>query len=227
MRYEERILQTLLDSYERSRLSRGENEVAVHIAFPITPKTMPIYFDENSLAYEEIHGTAGHLEEMGYTCSVWKGGKKNHILQKIVLCDEKVDEIYRHLGRVPKKQMQQAQLAVLQKLKTECSTPVARNFICWLMKRLEQGKTVKEYLNLDDTEGSRRLIRAIHRIETNQKEIYIREFSVQCFGDSKELEKKSGLIGNFSADFPMIWKIWIMMLFWQNMVFIVPPITCM
>lgn len=201
MRYEERILQTLLDSYERSRLSRGENEVAVHIAFPITPKTMPIYFDENSLAYEEIHGTAGHLEEMGYTCSVWKGGKKNHILQKIVLCDEKVDEIYRHLGRVPEKQMQQAQLAVLQELKTECSTPVARNFICWLMKRLEQGKTVKEYLNLDDTEGSRRLIRAIHRIERNQKEIYIREFSVQCFGDSKELEKKSGLIGKIFRRF--------------------------
>lgn len=201
MRYEERILQTLLDSYERSRLSRGENEVAVHIAFPITSKTMPIYFDENSLAYEEIHGTAGHLEEMGYTCSVWKGGKKNHILQKIVLCDEKVDEIYRHLGRVPEKQMQQAQLAVLQELKTECSTPVARNFICWLMKRLEQGKTVKEYLNLDDTEGSRRLIRAIHRIETNQKEIYIREFSVQCFGDSKELEKKSGLIGKIFRRF--------------------------
>lgn len=201
MRYEERILQTLLDSYERSRLSRGENEVAVHIAFPITPKTMPIYFDENSLAYEEIHGTAGHLEEMGYTCFVWKGGKKNHILQKIVLCDEKVDEIYRHLGRVPEKQMQQAQLAVLQELKTECSTPVARNFICWLMKRLEQGKTVKEYLNLDDTEGSRRLIRAIHKIETNQKEIYIREFSVQCFGDSKELEKKSGLIGKIFRRF--------------------------
>lgn len=201
MRYEERILQTLLDSYERSRLSRGENEVAVHIAFPITPKTMPIYFDENSLAYEEIHGTAGHLEEMGYTCSVWKGGKKNHILQKIVLCDEKVDEIYRHLGRVPEKQMQQAQLAVLQELETECSTPVARNFICWLMKRLEQGKTVKEYLNLDDTEGSRRLIRAIHRIETNQKEIYIREFSVQCFGDSKELEKKSDLIGKIFRRF--------------------------
>ena len=201
MRYEERILQTLLDSYERSRLSRGENEVAVHIAFPITPKTMPIYFDENSLAYEEIHGTAGHLEEMGYTCSVWKGGKKNHILQKIVLCDEKVDEIYRHLGRVPEKQMQQAQLAVLQELKTECSTPVARNFICWLMKRLEQGKTVKEYLNLDDTEGSRRLIRAIHKIETNQKEIYIREFSVQCYGDSKELEKKSGLIGKIFRRF--------------------------
>ncbi len=69
------------------------------------------------------------------------------------------------------------------------------------LKRLEQGKTVKEYLNLDDTEGSRRLIRAIHKIETNQKEIYIREFSVQCFGDSKELEKKSGLIGKIFRRF--------------------------
>ncbi|WP_455953723.1 SbcC/MukB-like Walker B domain-containing protein [Blautia sp.] len=119
----------------------------------------------------------------------------------LIMTDEKVDEIYRHLGRVPEKQMQQAQLAVLRELKTECSTPVARNFICWLMKRLEQGKTVKEYLNLDDTEGSRRLIRAIHKIETNQKEIYIREFSVQCFGDSKELEKKSGLIGKIFRRF--------------------------
>lgn len=64
MKYEERILQALLDSYERSRLSRGENVVAVHISFQITPKTIPIYFDENSSAYEEIHGAAGHLEEI-------------------------------------------------------------------------------------------------------------------------------------------------------------------
>lgn len=34
MKYEEKILQALLDSYERSSLSRGENTVAVHISFP-------------------------------------------------------------------------------------------------------------------------------------------------------------------------------------------------
>ena len=64
MKYEEHILQTLLDSYERSSLSRGENTVAVHISFPITKKTMPVYFDENSLAYEEIHGAAGMNEHL-------------------------------------------------------------------------------------------------------------------------------------------------------------------
>lgn len=205
MKYEERILQALLDSYERSSLSRGENTVAVHISFPITKKTMPVYFDENSLAYEEIHGAAGHLEELGYTCSVWKGGRKNHILQKIILCDERVDEIYCYLGRVPEKKKQQVQLQTLKELKNECTTPIAWKFISWLTERLEQGKTVKEYLELEDADETRRLIRAVSAIETNQKEIYIREFSVRCFGDSKELEKKTGLLGKilrrFSDDF--------------------------
>ena len=201
MKYEERILQALLDSYERSSLSRGENTVAVHISFPITKKTMPIYFDENSLAYEEIHGAAGHLEELGYTCSVWKGGKKNHILQKIVLCDERVDEIYRYLGRVPEKKKQQEQLQTLKELKSEYVTPIAGKFISWLIERLEQGKSVKEYLELEDVSETKRLIRVIATIETNQKEVYIREFSVRCFGDSKELEKKLGLLGKIMRRF--------------------------
>lgn len=194
MKYEEHILQALLDSYERSSLSRGENTVAVHISFPITKKSLPVYFDENSLAYEEIHGAAGHLEEMGYTYSVWKGNKKNHILQKIVLCHEKVDEIYRYLGRVPEKEMERTQLQMLKKLRDECTTPVAGKFICWLMERLERGKSVKEYLNLENTQESRRLISAVCAMETNSKEMYIREFSVRCFGDSKELKKRIGLL---------------------------------
>ena len=66
MRYEEKILGALLDSYENSLLSRGENKVAIHVSFPFTKKTMPAYFDESSLVYEEIHGTVRHLEELGF-----------------------------------------------------------------------------------------------------------------------------------------------------------------
>ena len=85
MKYEEKILQALLDSYERSSLSRGENTVAVHISFPITKKTMPIYFDENSLAYEEIHPLdrradlkpvsfhSGHCTDFTVSDVVWCG----------------------------------------------------------------------------------------------------------------------------------------------------------
>ena len=46
---ENKILNDLLDKYENSKLSRGENQRAIHIAFPFNKKTMPKYFDESSL----------------------------------------------------------------------------------------------------------------------------------------------------------------------------------
>ena len=149
MQYEKRILHALLDSYESSSLSRGENKVSVHIVYPITRKTMPTYFDESSLAYEDIHAAVKHLEELGYVQAVWKGKKENHILQKVILCEDKAEEVYRYIGRMPKIEQQQLQLGALEQLTEECQTPAASAFIGWLMERLQQGKTVKEYLDLD------------------------------------------------------------------------------
>ena len=51
---ENKILNDLLDKYENSKLSRGENQRAIHIAFPFNKKTMPKYFDESSLEIETI-----------------------------------------------------------------------------------------------------------------------------------------------------------------------------
>ena len=201
MQYEKRILHALLDSYESSSLSRGENKVSVHIVYPITRKTMPTYFDESSLAYEDIHAAVKHLEELGYVQAVWKGKKENHILQKVILCEDKAEEVYRYIGRMPKREQQKLQLQALEQLKEECQTPVASAFICWLMERLQQGKTVKEYLDLEDTRGTKQLIRAISAIERNQEETYIREFSIRCFGDSKMLERRLSLIGKIMRRF--------------------------
>jgi len=55
---ENKILNDLLDKYENSKLSRGENQRAIHIAFPFNKKTMPKYFDESSLEIETIHAAA-------------------------------------------------------------------------------------------------------------------------------------------------------------------------
>ena len=66
-RYDVKVLNRLLDSYERSLLSQGKNKVAVHINFPFTKKNMPEYFNESSLAYEDIHSEMKVLEERGFT----------------------------------------------------------------------------------------------------------------------------------------------------------------
>ena len=102
---------------------------------------------------------------------------------------------------MPKREQQKLQLQALEQLKEECQTPVASAFICWLMERLQQGKTVKEYLDLEDAQGTKRLILAISAIERNQEETYIREFSIRCFGDSKMLERRLSLIGKIMRRF--------------------------
>lgn len=201
MQYESGILHALLDTYENSLLSRGENKVAVHIAFPFTKKSMPAYFDESSLAFEDIHAAVKHLEQLGYVQIVWKRGKEDHIIQKVILNAECVPDVYRYIKRIPKSELSVQQLQILGRLAGECRTPAAAAFISWLRERLQQGKSVKEYLELEDTEETERLIRAIMAIEENREEGYIREFSVRCFGDTKMLEKRLGLIGKIMRRF--------------------------
>ena len=60
---ENKILNYLLDKYENSKLSRGENQRAIHIAFPFNKKTMPKYFDESSLEIETIHAAAEQMAD--------------------------------------------------------------------------------------------------------------------------------------------------------------------
>ena len=201
MQYEGRILHALLDSYENSLLSRGENRVTIHISLPFPPKTMPAYFDESSLEYEKIHAAVRHLESLGYVQTVWKGRKENHIIQKVVLREENVAGAYQYVKRTPKSDQCRQQLETLERLFTECRTPVSQAFLSWLMERLQQGKSVKEYLELSDLKESERLVRAITAIEENQEECYLREFSVRCFGDSKLLENRLGLIGKIMKRF--------------------------
>lgn len=98
-RFDVRLLNKLLDSYERSSLAKGTNKVAVHIDFRFNKKTVPEYFDESSLAYEEIHDWAHELEEKGFIRIIWKRGKEDHIIEKLILNEKKVTEIYEYLGR--------------------------------------------------------------------------------------------------------------------------------
>lgn len=201
MQYDKRILNQLLDMYENSLLSRGENKVAVHIGFPFTKKSLPEYFDESSFVYEEIHAALRELERSGYIRIVWKKGKENHIVQKVILCEERVSDVYQYIKRIPRSELYRQQIQRLEKLRGICTTPIASDFISWLSGRLEQRKTVKEYIDIKDVDETERLIRAIAAIEENQEECYIREFSVRCFSDTKALENRINLIGKIMRRF--------------------------
>ena len=193
-RYDRMLLNALMDIYERSLLFSGENKVNVRIAFPFTRKTMPDYFDESSLAYEEIHACVQDLEYRGFLSVSWKRGKTGHIIDKVFLNEEKIKEVYEYLHRVPKRQQQEQIGAVLEHAAQEFHTPICTSFISFLQERLSNCKSVKEYIDIADAEGAKRIIRAVYLIEKNEKPCYIREFSIRNFSDSKIFENMLGYI---------------------------------
>lgn len=205
VQYDQKILNALLDSYENSLLFKGENKVNRSISFSINKKNLPAYFDESSPAYEGIHAVVERLTEAGYVEPVWKKGKEGHILSKITLNTEHLEQIYAYMKRTPKAEMLEDIHALLESSRKCYQTPICQTFLNWLLERLEKHQSVKEYINIGNTEEVGQLLKGIHGVEQNEISCYIREISIVTFGDSKRFEQLSGKIikvfRTFGAEF--------------------------
>lgn len=205
VQYDRKVLNHLLDSYENSRLFTGENKVNISIEFPFNKKKIPAYFDESSYEYERIHSAMQELEEQGYIRIVWKRGKENHIISKVVLIPEQIERAYQYVKRVPKADLVASNIAMLKECQNAYDTPVCRNFISYLLKRLQANQSVKEFVELSDMGKTRQLLQGVFEIERNKRQCYLKEFSIEVFHDSKVLQNMSGRLGKvfrrFGEDF--------------------------
>ena len=200
-RYEEKILNKLVDTYENSLLSQGKNRIAVHIAFPFTPKNIPEYFNESSLDYEDIHACIKELEQKNFIRIIWKKGKENHIVQKILLREERIEDVYRYLKRKPKADGVREHLELLESAEEKFHTPITQKFIRYLKERIQDGKPVREYIELSDEKQTDKLLQILYAIETNTQDCYIREFSIRHLGNSKAFEALLGTVGKILKKF--------------------------
>lgn len=194
VQYDKKILNKLLDSYESSTLFTGKNKVAVHIAFPFNKTTLPIYFDESSLAYEEIHASMRKLEQQRLIKIEWKKKKEGHIISKVILCVEELEKAYAYVDRSSRADQIRQNRKLLSEFKKRCQTPVCQSLVHYLDSRLEGAQSVKEFINLPNLPETELLLTAIAKIEQNDKNCYIREFSIEHFHDSKVFESMSGKI---------------------------------
>lgn len=196
MQYDKYILNKLLDTYESSLLFSGENSRTVHIEFRFGKKVIPAYFDESSQEYEKIHIMLKQLEEKQLIKILWKGNREGHIVSKVRLNTEKLDEAYKYVYRTPKNDMESDSLQILDTYAGQDATPVCRAFAEYLTGRLGEHKSVKEFVNLGDAAGTKQLLDIIQAIEKNETQLYIREFSMIHFHDSKVFEKMAGKVAH-------------------------------
>lgn len=192
--YDRVIVSKLLDTYESSSLSRGENERTVHVEVRFTKAFLPAYFDESSGEYEKIHLMMQQLEDRKLIQILWKDDKKGHVILKVRLNVEEVDRAYAYVKRAPKADRVTDNIAMLEGMRKQTDTPVCKTFIEYLLARLRTNKPVKEFIQLDDLEETRKLLLAVQAVENNKKQLYLREFSIVTFQDSKIFEQMVGKV---------------------------------
>ena len=188
VQYDRMVLNHLLDTYENSLLSIGENRRKVQIEFRFTRTSIPAYYDESSSEYEKIHILMNALENKNMITVIWKDHKHGHFIQKVRMNADQIDEIYRYTGRKPKHGLEEENRVFLQKYLNE-DAPVTVNFVGYLLERLENHKSVKEYITLENLQETEKFLRACVSVEQNKTPCYIREFSIQHFQDSKYFEQ--------------------------------------
>lgn len=187
--YDKSILNKLLDNYESSLLSTGKNERTIHIEWRFTKKNLPAYFDESSEEYEKIHILMQRLEDDKLIKIIWKDKKQGHIILKVQLNIENIENAYGYVKRVPKTDLVAENVEMLTEILENTDSNVARRFINYLLERFKENKSVKEFIELEHLEESRKLISTIQEIEKNQESLYLREFSIRTFQDSKAFEQ--------------------------------------
>ena len=191
VQYDKRVINKLLDTYENSLLSIGKNKRNVKIELRFTRTLLPEYFDESSFVYENIHIQMRNLEDEGLVKIVWKDQKVDYVIQKVQLNIERLTQAYAFVRRTPKCNLEEANQALLEEY---CSNEtrensITREFARYLLERLNNHQSVKEYINLAKIEETRRLFEALSSVEKNRKPCYIREFSIEHFQDSKYFEQ--------------------------------------
>lgn len=201
VQYDKIVLNKLLDTYESSLLSTGKNERTIHIEMRFTSKNIPAYFDESSDEYEKIHAFMKQLEQKDLVRIVWTENKVDHIIAKVRLNVEELQLAYKYVNRTAKSDLVADNVEMLNDFLKKADTPVCKRFIEYLLECLQQNKSVKEFMELEDFADTKKLLESIQAIESNTKQLYVREFSIATYHDTKTFEKMQGRMKHVFCSF--------------------------
>lgn len=193
------ILNTLLDKYEVSRTFIGENKVKQ--SFSVRPEEIyPKYLDDAEYdLFLCLNEAVAGLVKKGLVTVKMKHGD---IIDKVFLCIDDMEKCYSYVNRVPRYSEQEWLKGVLSEYviispkqdidsvnnKSDVLTKYAKE----QLSRIRQNKNVEYY------DGNRNkyldTLKLVKRLLLNEEECFIRDLSIELFGDSKRLEMLSGTV---------------------------------
>lgn len=201
MKNEQRkLLNNLLDKYEKSKTFQGENKVTQSIS--VKPeKVFPAYMDDAQ--YDVFDKVNKAIEDLELRNIVTVLRKRNGVISKINLDLNHLDDGYDICGRISKKDIHQQLYEVWKKVEATISeNNIAHIFHSYIMEQENRLKQNKQVAYFDgNIEAYFEMLQATYEILRNDTEQFVRDFSVHLFGNSKKLELMEDRIRSFLYEY--------------------------
>lgn len=178
---QEKLLNALLDKYERSKTHEGTNLVSQNFAvgpIDIWPEYVSDFADVEQV--KDFETDMYYLESVGLITI----REKNGVIIKLTACNDKLMDYYTLLQRRKKKDIVQEQIVFFQEWCKRGNSLIS-SFCNEQLERIEGGK--KTIYTLEVCE---KLLQILSFVLDNTEELLERELSILLLADSKAFEEK-------------------------------------
>lgn len=182
---ETKILNTLLDLYERSKTFTGDNVNEQNFRV-VTSKLFSKYDDDSEYAlYKEINSNLLLLKTKGF---IDYKSERSGKIKTFSLVKTAISDIYIYLNRQSKADINNQLIEIWQEYDSlnESDYKPLLDYIAEQKLHLKENKKIQYFEG--DIQEYTDVLSACKAILINQEEIFIRELSVQLFNNSKRLE---------------------------------------
>lgn len=187
-----KLIAALLDKYERSSFFRTGAVPTKRILLKLYENGKCEFSDyniENSEQRIRINECVQALAQKGLVCFEWMKGEENHIMSKVWLNMEDLQNVYCFVNRQPQSDF----LSNVESELAECMETIR---LQWIKDYLQDAcgnirqKRKLHALVPENAQDRKSLLQALRYIDSNKdNELLKRVFSVRCFGDSKHFER--------------------------------------
>lgn len=178
---QEKLLNALLDKYERSKTHEGTNLVPQN--FAVEPITIWSDYVSDFVDVEQVKDfetEMRYLESIGLITIREKDG----VIIKLVACSDKLADYYNLLQRKRKRDIVQEQIAFFEEWSKNGKTLIT-SFCNEQLERIEVGKKPTYAIEVCE-----KLLQILDFILENTEELLERELSILLLADSKAFEEK-------------------------------------
>lgn len=176
---QEKVLQLLLDQYEKSKTYTGDNRKKQ--TFSVPPGKICSNYSDSFADIGEIEEFERDMQELS-TKELVKLTVRDGEIRRIAAIEEKIPEYYRILGREERREFLVRERKLYESYLGKHST--LDQFCRRQLARLERGNKAEYPLK-----RAEELLKLAVKILENREEILERELSIGLFGDSKVFEK--------------------------------------